>query len=197
MKQLNNFEVVVGCFSIKFNDLVFIDVLPDRYLNDSFKKKIQEIKKMSNLEMLGDLENRGIKISSKIAKLIQDNFFGNGPENFKEIYSRVAIIKGSATSVRAPKILIREGFPENFFLVPVKTTFSLAYLLTFIFTKEFLNFHNIDRIYIMSEPLEKFHEHDDNLIVTWDPSYYKGIDDTLYSNQYSGDKSTGYLFFCV
>ena len=93
------------------------------------------------------------------------------------------------------KLLNHYGLLDDLSLVPTEITFHLAYLLSHFITKEFLNIHNMDRIFIMSEPLQKFGEYDDNRIVEWDPSYKNSISTALYENPYSGDSNAGYLFF--
>lgn len=192
--------IETGFFSIKANDLIFIDIKSEyrSVRSELLKIKLKVIEEMSTSSMTDELKTRNIKLDDKVEKLIDSNFFNEDTRRFKlEIFDEVVIIKGKAAKSRSPEVLIRNGVPDGFYLIPPKITFYLAYLLTFVFSKDFLNLHNIDRIFIMSEPLEKFNEGDDNLILEWDPTYHNCIGTALYENPYSGDKNVGYLFFCL
>lgn len=187
----------VGCLKIEAKDLVFIDLKPGKgTFSKSLHGKMQEIKHISISEMVRDLNAREIPISGKISKLIESNFFGYDHENFKEIFSNIVILKGRATKEHNLKHIIKEGLPDDFSLVPVKVTLRVAYLATFIFSKEFLNLHNLDKVVIMSEPLEKFEQHQNDYLIEWDPSFGHRIGTALYDNHLTGDDGTGYLFFC-
>lgn len=190
----------VGFFDIKVSDAIIIkinnndykalgnhlDFLPE---NNGFNRKSIEI-------MVSELKSNGVNFDDKIKKLIESGLFNKSSDYLNNSYDCVAILKGKATNCRSPKRLISEGIPSDFFLVPIEETFSIAYLISNLFSKEFLNILGMDRIFIMSNPLEKFDKFDDDLIVEWDPSYHgKTIKTALYDNPYSGDKNAGYLFF--
>ncbi|MFA6524067.1 MAG: hypothetical protein WC264_00545 [Candidatus Paceibacterota bacterium] len=190
---IKSIEIEVGYFKIKANDIVIVDVLPDsetlgnRF--DFFEDVCDFNKPITS--MVTELELRGIKLNDIIKKLIQSGFFNkNFNDSLEQISHHVAIIKGRTTHCRSPKVLIRDGLPDDFYLVPAEITFHLAYLISHFITKEFLNIHNMDRVFIMSDPLEK-----GDKIVEWDPSYNNSITTALYDNPYSGDRNAGYLFF--
>lgn len=197
--SFRSFEIVVGCFEIKIHNIVIVDILPNNYTVGKYLDFLRPLggrEVESAISMVAELESRGIKVDDKIKKLIQSEFFSKSfTEALGRMSRRVAIVKGRTTDCRSPMVLIRDGFPSDFDLVPTEITFHLAYLISHFITKEFLNIHNMDRIFIMSNPLEKFDKNDDNLIIEWDPSYNKAISTTLYENSYSGDHNAGYLFF--
>lgn len=204
MKKIGTESLIlkVGWFNMKVDDIVIFDILRDsKKLCDHlhFTSAIRgEGDDITVAAMVEDLKSRGYKIDEKIQKLILSGFFNlNLGGLFHQIFSQVGIIKGRAALTRNPSVLIRDGFPSDFFLIPPEITFQVAYIVSRIISKEFLNIHNMDRIYIMSKPLEKLDEHDDNLIVVFDPSYFEGIHTDLYNDMYGGDKNVGYLFFTI
>ncbi len=200
MKRIISEQTTInaGWFSIKPDDIVIIDIIKNihtlgDYLNFT---KVGLSESISNADMIGELKSKGIWVDGKIERLIQSGFFKEGlSDSHHGIYDQVAIIKGRTTYCRHPSVLIRDGFPEDLYLVPPDVTFQVAYIISHFVTKTFLNIHNMDRVFIMSEPLEKLNEEDDNLIIEWDPSYGHCITTALYSNPYSGDTNAGYLFF--
>ncbi|MFA4975150.1 MAG: hypothetical protein WC839_00430 [Candidatus Paceibacterota bacterium] len=196
------FTMEVGQFRIKADDIIIVDILllPNTYRLgkhlDFTKSTLGD--DMSITAMVNDLKLRNIDIGNKINKLILSGFFKKSfSSSIREIFDKVAIIKGRATYCRYPSVLIRDGFPADCYLIPPQITFHVAYIISKIFTKEFLNIHNMDRIFIMSDPLEKLDQDDDDLIVVYDPSYNKVITTGSYNNPYSGDQNAGYLFFTV
>jgi hypothetical protein len=204
-KILSSIEIDIGSFKIKVDDMVFVDIslvgkrpMINSYLNFLLPSGGVGIRaEFTTLMMANELESKGIKINDKIKKLIQSGFFNLPLDVFlKRIFSQIVIIKGRTARSRSPMILIRNGFPEDFILVPTEITFHIAYLISHFITKEFLNTHNMDRVFIMSNPLEKNDGYDDDRIVEWDPTYHNSIGTCLYENPYSGDQNVGYLFFC-
>lgn len=196
---LDSLEIEVGQFKIKTDDIIILDISPQgrlSHIGDHLDfLKGNNIDGKSIITMVSELRSRGIKTDDKIKELIQSGFFKGIYDDFRRIsYSRVIIVKGKTTRCRVPAILIRDGFPSDFYLVPAEFTLHLAYVISHFITKEFLNIHNIDRLIMMSNPLEKFNVHDDDLIVAWDPSN-NSVRTVLSDNSYTGDSNAGYLFF--
>lgn len=201
-KSIDSLKIEVGHFRITPQDIVTVNILPEKHnASGIYLDFIESIRKSSTEQkpvavMVTELESRGIKVGDKIKKLIESGFFVQDHyEALREMFSSIAIIKGRTTTCRSPEILIRDGFPDDCILVPAEISFHVAYLISYFITKEFLNIHNMDRLFIMSGPLEKLNKHDDDLIVIWDPTYNNYISTALYENPYSGDKNAGYLFF--
>ena len=118
MKSLiESVEIKVGCFRIKVNDIVIVDILPDEHtigehLDFIVPFKNEAIKPISS--MVSDLESRGIKIDTKITDLIQSGFFSkNFDGSLSRMFHSVAIIKGRATICRSPEVIIRKCLPYS------------------------------------------------------------------------------------
>lgn len=201
--KIRSLSLDVGWFDIKFDDILVVDIRPNEetqgnHLNFANISSFHVGEEITVANMVENLKSKGIDLSDKITKLISTDFFEKSfIDALGQIYSKAVIIKGRSTNCRSPFVLIRDGFPSDLYLVPPKITFHVAYILAHIFTKEFLNIHNLSRIFIMSEPLVKLDQYDDELIVEYNPCHTKSISTALYTNPYSGGKSTGYLFFAV
>lgn len=189
----------IGCFSIKSDGFIIIDIYPrSRRITTEKIKFLNELgrEKIERTSILTDLVVEEIHIDEKIEKLISLGFFYDNLDKYLKycISSQVIIVKGSSVGCRSPKTIIESGIPNGLKLVDAKSAFHVAYLLSFFATLDFLNIHNMNRLFIMSEPLEKFNEHDDNLVVRWSPRY-STIGTGLYENPYSGDSDAGYVFY--
>ncbi|MCL5011920.1 MAG: hypothetical protein M1320_00645 [Patescibacteria group bacterium] len=193
-------KVHVGCFDVSPENVVIIDIKPNLYkstINERILGFIEELdsKHVSITQLVQNLESQGKRVDEKIRKLISSGFFKKDfGDALREIFSSIVIIKGRATWNRSPYVLMRDGFPADFYLIPRDTLFHVAYIVSQILSKEFLNIHLIDRVFLMSDPLDKLDEHDDHRIVKWDPDSSL-IGTALYDNPYSGDQNAGYLFF--
>ena len=186
-----------GTFMIGVEDLVFIDLDWNERNNfnilRNYHKEIYKLRDVPLLEKVEDLEKRGMTVGDNIKERIRLGFFSN---TLYYPFDRIVIIKGRSTfSHILERLIIKDGYPSDFHLVPANLTFDLAYTMSLILTKEFLNFHNMDQVIIMSNPLEKLSQNDDDLAVKLDPSYHKCITTAWYTKN-SGDRHTGYLFFC-
>lgn len=198
MNKIQLFEQI-GYFTITIDSFVILDIYPSSVRTTSNQLdflKTQDLSEMSAAIIRNSLKKKKIKVDQKIKKLISSGFFH---ENLAEalrigIRHKIIIVKGGSMESRSPKSIMNAGLPPNFGLVDSRSSFYLAYLLSRFATSDFLSVHNIDRLYIMSDPLEKIDKYDDNLIVEWDPAL-KSIGTALYDNNYSGDKSVGYVFF--
>lgn len=197
----HSINISIGQFNIGANDLVFVDLV-NKYNRYYMGKHLDFLNKkdrmITPLEMLTDLKSRGIEVSDEVKELIESGFFNKTIYEFnQEAHSKIVLVKGPALNFHTPSVIIRDGLPNEFLLIPSDLTFQLTWILSHFLSKEFLGIHNIYHVFIMSNPLADLSQKGSQVILEWNPNYSdKGmIETSLYDNVHTGGYSSGYLFF--